>query len=102
MKYFKGIIGVTKRDRARNEQIRTTVKVESIKNTIERQQLRWFGHLNRMGNNRQTKVIWETRSSMKRPRGRPKKRWDEEIAEILKKYNKSWQDPKTLTQDKKE
>ncbi|KAK4883851.1 hypothetical protein RN001_000122 [Aquatica leii] len=74
MKYLRGIMGVTKIDRVRNEEIRTTLKVESIKNTIERQQLRWFGHLNRMGNDRQTKVIWETKTSMKKPRGRPKRR----------------------------
>lgn len=102
MKYLRGIMGVTKRDRLRNVEIRNELEVEPVKNTIERQQLRWFGHLSRMGNSRQPKIIWQTKTNIKRARGRPRRRWDETIADILKKRNRSWQEAKALAQNKKE
>lgn len=101
MKYLRGIMGITKRDRIRNEEIRKELEVDPVKKTIERQQLRWFGHLSRMENNRQTKIIWQTKTNIKRQRGRPRRRWDETIAEILKKRNRSWQEAKALAKNKK-
>ncbi|XP_014270405.1 uncharacterized protein [Halyomorpha halys] len=48
MRYLWRVADRTKRDRIRNERTRQDVGTVSIKNTIEKRQLRWFGHLCRM------------------------------------------------------
>lgn len=101
MKYLRGIKGVTKKDKIRSETIREELKIESIINSIEKQQLRWFGHLVRMNNNRQVKKVWQAQTVQKQKRGRPKKKWDDTIVEHLKKRNKTWPEAKKMTRNKK-
>src|ERR1044072_1267856 len=48
MKPLRTMIGKSKRDRIRNEHIRERIGVSSIRNKIEKAQLRWLGHLERM------------------------------------------------------
>ncbi|KAI5750843.1 hypothetical protein M8J77_001701 [Diaphorina citri] len=48
MKFLRSILGKTRRDRIRNEVIGTTVGEESLNKRIERQRLRWFGHMRKM------------------------------------------------------
>ncbi|CAH0563022.1 unnamed protein product [Brassicogethes aeneus] len=45
--------------------------VEPILDSIEKQQLKWFGHMVRMEEDRHAKRIWQTKTIQKRPRGRP-------------------------------
>lgn len=102
MKYLRGIKGVTKRDRIRSEVIRRELEVESVMNSIEKRQLSWFGHLVRMGNTRQTKKIWNAKSMRKKRRGRPRKKWDDVIADNLKKRNKTWTEGRAMAQNRKQ
>ncbi|KAK9692909.1 hypothetical protein QE152_g34810 [Popillia japonica] len=48
---------------------------------IERNQLRWYGHLNRMGDNRQVKSVWEARTIPKWAEKNAKKQRDEDAGE---------------------
>jgi hypothetical protein len=43
----------------------------AVKEMIELAQLRWFGHVVRMRDERYPKVAWHARTQRKRPKGRP-------------------------------
>ena len=79
MKALRLIKGITRRDKIRNEDIRRELGVESILDFVERGQLRWFGHVKRMDHERYPKRMLEWIPQGRRPAGRPKKRWLENI-----------------------
>ena len=47
MKILRFAIGVTKKDKIRNEYIRGTVKVERLGMKMKESRLRWYGHVMR-------------------------------------------------------
>ena len=90
MKYLRRVVGKTKRDRIRNTTIRDQTKTNDIKTKIEINQLRWFGHVKRMNDERIAKSVYNAKTQGKRPRGRPRRKWDEDIKEALQKRNLSF------------
>ena len=87
MRYLRRVVGKTKRDKVRNTIIRDQTKTEAVKTKIEINQLRWFGHVKRMNDNRIAKSIYNARTQGKRPKGRPRRKWEEDIKDALKKRN---------------
>nr|XP_014287206.1 uncharacterized protein LOC106687694 [Halyomorpha halys] len=71
MRYLRRVAGRTRRDRIRNGRTRQDVRTVSIKDTIKKGQLRWFGHLCRMREYRDPRNYFEARPTGKRPRGTP-------------------------------
>lgn len=102
MKYLRGVTGITRKDRIRNDVVRKELCAEPVLKSIEKQQLRWFGHLARMKEERQTKRVWLARPPQKHPKGRPRKSWDQAVAECLKERGVSWKEGISLAQNKKE
>lgn len=64
---------VTIMDKIRNDASREQLGVEINANIIGRTQLQWWGHLNRLQQNIQTKKIREAKKIDKRRRGRLRK-----------------------------
>ena len=79
MRVLRVIMGVTRLDRLRNSDIRRELGVESLLTLIEKGQLRWFGHLKRMNNNRYARRYYEWTPLEGRGVGRPKIRWSDNI-----------------------
>lgn len=102
MKYLRGVKNITRKDRIRNEVTREELGVEPILKSIQRQQLRWFGHIIRMDMERTTRKIWATRVQQKRGRGRPKKTWDKEVAESLRQMGLKWIEGKREAENRNE
>ena len=73
------MIGVTKLDRIRNEIIRGTTKVGEISTKVQESRLKWYGHVLR----REQEYVGNRVTVMevlgKRRRGRPKRRWLDNI-----------------------
>ena len=82
------MLGITRRDKIRNEVVRSFTKVKDIIKRIEHATTQWAGHLARMPSDRWAKKTteWQPRES-KRSRGRPKRRWRDDIE---KKAGYAW------------
>jgi hypothetical protein len=72
------------------------------KNTINfarAQRLGWLGHIERMPETRMAKAIHSWKPISKRPTGRPKTRWEDDVKkDILKLKVPNW---RTLVQDRR-
>ena len=88
MRMLRWMVGVTRRDRVRNDYIRGTVKVTEISKKIQESILRWYGHLRRrVGEDHVGKEVMEMEVQGNRRRGRPKGRWVDSINGDLREKN---------------
>jgi hypothetical protein len=76
------ILKVSKRDHIRNETNRKKSKIKDVITHEMEQKWRWAGNVARFDDNRWSKISegWEPKS--KRHRGRPAKRWKDDIVEV--------------------
>ena len=89
MRVLRLIKGVTRRDKIRNTQIRQELNVLPLLEDIERNKLRWYGHVKRMGEEKKPRKYLEWRPQGKRPVGRPRKRWIEGVSSALERRGTS-------------
>ncbi|KAF2890037.1 hypothetical protein ILUMI_16136 [Ignelater luminosus] len=71
MKFFRTIIGVTRRDRIRNDKIQV-LKIPALSNQIDKQLI---NKLWRMGVKLSARKIWREEIMNKKKRGRPREQW---------------------------
>jgi hypothetical protein len=64
-----------------NKEMYAFVKKPNITQTIRLNRLRWFGHAERMEENRVPKTVLYMNLGTRRLRGRPRKRWQDEVWE---------------------
>jgi hypothetical protein len=78
----RSMLGITRKDRKTCEWIRGQTGVRDVLESAKSQKWRWTGHMLRSGENKWTKKVigWWPREG-KRGRGRPRKRWEDEIGE---------------------
>ncbi|GBP91256.1 Putative uncharacterized transposon-derived protein F52C9.6 [Eumeta japonica] len=79
----RSMIGVTKRDRIRSEDIRSITKVEDIIKKIRQLKWRWTGHMTRDSRIKWTKILteWQPRDGTRKI-GRQAKRYMDAIRKI--------------------
>ena len=87
MRCLRKTINVTRRDRYKNNTIRTLIGTEPLQEYINRQQIKWFGHIIRMMPNETPSIAYTSRHSGRKARGRPRKRWIDGIKETLNTRN---------------
>ena len=75
--------GNTRRDKVRNENIRTKIGVTSIEEKMRENYLRWFSHVQRLTNAPIRRVERIRIGQLKRAQGRPKKTWMEVIRQDI-------------------
>jgi hypothetical protein len=66
MKFLRRSLGKTRRDKCRNATVREQLKQESLIDGIERRELRWYGQVVRMVEDRKPRQILEARIEGKR------------------------------------
>ena len=64
-----------------------SLKIESLLLRLERSQLRWYGHVTRMSQERTAKKLLCSTPIDRRPRGRPRTRWRDYVEDL------SWSRP---------
>lgn len=102
MRYLRRIVGRTRRDRVRNVTTREELETEPLVETIQRKQLRWYGHVVRMREERLPRKIMEARREGKRRRGRPRLTWLDTIKNMVERKGKSIEEAKRLARNRRE
>ena len=89
MKMLRFAMGVTRKNKVRNEHIRSTVKVEWLGMKMREGRLRWYGHVMRRDQEYVGRKMMEMELPGKRRRGRPKRRFldivKEDMGEVVAK-----------------
>ena len=82
MRFLRRIEGVTLFNKVRSSEIRESLNIEPLLLRIERSQLRWFGHVSRMPQERLPKQALLAKANGRRPAGRPRTRWTDYIEDL--------------------
>ena len=72
MKFFRRIEGVILFNKVRSSEIRKSLNIEPLLLRIKRSQLRWFGHVSRMPQERLPKQVLLAKANGRKLVGRPK------------------------------
>ena len=83
MRMVRWMCGVSSRDRISNDDLRGRMRLEPIGDTLRRRRLRWCGHVERKDETQWVKRVWKMEVEGRRPVGRPKKTWNDNIKEDL-------------------
>lgn len=101
MKCLRAVSGVRRVDRVRNERIRERCgSKKSMLGRADESVLRWYGHVERMDNERVTKKIYESSVSGVRGRGKPKLRWMDCVKELVERRGLTLQAAKECVKDR--
>ena len=76
MKCLRSLVGVSRMDRVRNEQVRRRGGIEGqLVSRADQRVLRWFGHVERMDEYRMARKVLMAKVSGGQVRGRPRLGW---------------------------
>ena len=74
-----------------NQEINDILKGQNIIGFIKKQRLNWLGHVQRMDEDNIVQKIKRWKPMSKRPIGRPKTRWEDDVLEDIKSINiRNW------------
>ena len=74
-----------------NDELYQLYQQPNVVNEVKARRIRWLGHVERMPEDRAAKKVWRGRQEGQRKRGRPRKRWMDDVEEDLKKLGyRSW------------
>jgi hypothetical protein len=68
-----------------NQELEEIIKRKYIINFIQAQRLSWLGHIERMQGTRMVKTIYSSKPISRRPIGRPKTRWVDDVRKDIEK-----------------
>ena len=100
MRCLRAISGVRWYDRRRNEEVRESFGERiSLEERADRSVLRWYGHRERMGEERLVKKIHEANVEGIRARGRPRRKWKDGVVSALWNRCLSVQEDERIARD---
>ena len=82
MGFLRRISGLTLLDKVKSADIRESLNIEALLLRPERSQLRWYGHVTRMSQERTAKKLLCSTPIGRRPRGRPRTRWRDYVEDL--------------------
>ena len=84
MKMLRFAMGMTRKDKIRNEHIRSTVKVERLGMKMREGRLRWYGHVMRRDQEYVGRKMMKMELPGKRKTGKPKRRFVDVVKEDMR------------------
>ena len=75
LKMVRWALGVTRKDKIRNEYVKGTAKIAKLEDKLRNARLRWYGHVKRREEDYMGKRMMEMVVPGRRKRGRPRRRW---------------------------
>ena len=75
LRFLRRFEGVTLFNKVCSSKIRKSLNIEALRHRIEKSQLRWFGHVSRMSQEKLPKLALIAKANDRRPVERPKTRW---------------------------
>ncbi|KAI8504892.1 hypothetical protein Bbelb_170010 [Branchiostoma belcheri] len=89
MRCLRRLVNRTRRDKIRNTTIRQMAGVRPVREFIDKQQIKWFGHLVRMQPQSVPHRAYTSRKSGPKARGRPRKKWIDSVKDTLNRHGLS-------------
>ena len=103
MSCLRQLLGISRIQKIRNTTIREKIGIqENIVEKIRKKRLSWFGHVCRMEKSRWPYKALHTYTEGKRKRGRPRKKWQDNIKEDLEIINSNIIEAGRIAEDRKE
>ena len=91
MKCLRSLVGVSRMDRVRNEEVRMRAEIErELVRGEDQRVLRWFGHVERLDEYRIARRVLMAEGSGGRVRGRPRLGWMDDVNVALEKEEWQW------------
>jgi hypothetical protein len=82
-----------------DQELDKIIKHKNMINFIRTQRLGWLGHIERMQETRMVKAIYSWKPISKRPMGKPRTRWEDDVRKDIQKLEvPNW---KTLVQGRR-
>ena len=100
MKYIRRVTGSRRLDKIRNTALRRMVRVPSILIEVEKRKMRWFGHIIRMDEQKPARMVWRTRAQGRNGRGRPRRKWDDGMVDILRRREVGWNEAIVIARER--
>ena len=79
MRYLRKVEGVTRMDKVKSDDIRMRLRQEDVVATVHRKKKQWLRKMEEMPEDRLVKTVYMEEMPGKRPRGRPRKRWEDDL-----------------------
>ena len=83
MRYLRKVEGVTRMDKVRSDDIRMRLRQEDVVATVYRKKKQWLRKMEEMPEERLVKTVYMEEMPGKRPRGRPRKRWEDDLYVLM-------------------
>ncbi len=98
LSYLRSTCEVTWRDRLTKEEVRERCGVDvDVLESVIRNTLRWFSHVEHMGSERLIKKVYESKVEGQRGRGKPRVRWKDGIERYMSEGGVGWEEGRQLT-----
>ena len=103
MKCLRNLVGVSRLDRVRNDEVRRRAGIErELASRADQRVLRWFGHVERMDEHRMTRRVLMADVSGGRVQGRPRLGWMDSVKVALDNRGMTVEAARQCARDRKE
>ena len=95
MRMVRLMAGVRMKDRRRNDDVLAMMSLDSVADCLEKERLRWYGHVMRRDEEMEVKRILKMEIEGDKKKGRPMKTWMQAVKETMKKRrinDNDWED----------